>query len=220
MEQNPQPTYYPTTPVTQQSFLNSKLKIIITILVIITAAIIVLIFLFSPTIFGAPDKPQIRSSLREQKTITDNSVISSQDVDFLTNELGAYVLRANPFNGEKPEIEVYISDTSQYFDVTVENNVPSTSEHKANNPDIRIIVSKDTFIKAVQAKNVNEEVLKLYNDGKVNIVILKSFDVMALKGYKQIYDALYSGSTTGSVLISFINSITRNPSRGLPGLYF
>src|SRR3989338_383002 len=193
--QPPQPTSPPK---------HSRKKLIIALGIVIVVVLALILVIFSSAIFGKPTKPNIiNSAINHLFPLGGgDSKILESDINYLANEIGAYSLHTNLLNGEKPEIEVVVSDTGQYFDVTVERNVPYTSERKADSPDLRIVVDKDTLVNILTSKSMNKDVLDYYKEGKVVVVVLKSFDVLFLKGYKEIYNSLNQVPVTAGILVS------------------
>jgi hypothetical protein len=201
------PQTYPQTPQPPLPKPSSKKKIIIAVLIIVAVAVVLTLFLFSSLIFGKPTKPVINKSVLDHLNVSYNGTMKNEsalkfltgDINYLANELGAYALHDNPISKEKPEIEIYISDSSQYFTVTVKKNIPLATETKSKNPDIKIITDSETLRNALTSSNLNKEVLAYYQSGKIVVVVMKSFDILFLKGYKEIYSSLNVGTVKGGV---------------------
>jgi len=143
-------------------------------------------FQISPTFVNKPEleKPS-------QEFLTENHV------EFLLNELGAYKLHKDPFTGEPPYIEVVVDEVSYY--ITVENNEIKIIEHC--DPDLRIYSNPEVLLQMFQSKNIEEEITKLFLEGKISIEILADEKTLALKGYKTIYDAISDNELTGNVVL-------------------
>lgn len=114
--------------------------------------------------------------------------LTSEQVMWVVNELGAYSLHPT-LSGEKPEMQISITDTNQTFSIVVENGKSNLMETPSS-PDIKIITATDSFAKIIDASDINKEITSLYNQKMVSIEILKDVPTLLLKGYKSLYDSL------------------------------
>ncbi len=94
----------------------------------------------------------------------------------------------------KPEIELNVTDLG-IFTISVDNGIVATTPGHAANPDIRIVMESVYLTKLLTAARsgrdaLNEEVVKLYKEGKIDVELLKDMDTLIAKGYKEIYDGL------------------------------
>lgn len=137
-------------------------------------------FIISPIFVSKPELPKPVLS----------EVPEVESVNWLVNELEVYKLHSDPLSGEKAEMEIVIMDLNKVYTVVVEDNVPTTHEGPAANPDIRIKLDSVNFAKLYNAQNILDEAVKLYEQGKVEIELLKDETTLVAKGYKVIYDAL------------------------------
>lgn len=153
-------------------------KILIIIAALIVIGIVAYLLLFSP---GAT-KPNIEKP-------TDMTNISESHIAWLVNELGSYKLHANPTNGEKPIMEIISSKT---YTVVIDSGLPVTTIGPASNPDIRITTQDQYIVELFNTTDFMGKVNEMYNEEKLTIQVLKSQDVLALKGYLSIYNEITS----------------------------
>jgi len=152
--------------------------ILIPVLSVSIVLIVAFFYLFIlPTLV---EKPFIPKPAYEENVTTEH-------VNWVANELGAYKLQTSPV-GEKPEIEVNILDTYEFFTVIVEGNTPITYLGKAQNPDIRIITKSIYVGELLEADDPLEKTVVLYNEGKIKIEILKDEVTLISKGYLTLYN--------------------------------
>ncbi len=131
--------------------------------------------------------PVVSKPAVEKSVFTGN--VTAEDVNYVVNELGAYKLHPS-LAGEKAEIELVTAGKT--FSVTTENGRTVTKEGAATDPDIRIAASVEVFATLLSAADIKAEIQNQYNDGAVRVDVLKDATVLALKGYKGIYDELQS----------------------------
>ncbi len=156
---------------------NSRKKILAVIAIVFFASVTYAYFgIISPVV----TKPVI-----EKSEFTGS--ITTENVNYLANELGAYKLHPS-VSGEPAEMEI-VSAGKTFF-VTTENGRTVTKEGRAPNPDVRITVSPDAFARLFAASDMKEEILELYDEGALTIELVKDQATLAVKGYKGIYDEL------------------------------
>jgi hypothetical protein len=156
--------------------------IALAIIVIAAVAIAVFYFTFISPIFvskPAMPKPEL------------GATIEAENVNWLSNELGAYMLHPD-LSDNPPVFQIRLSDTDQIFTVSVINNVPSTETGQTAEPDIRMTMDSPTFRELYEATDFNAKVNELYNEGSVTVELLKDTTTLAIKGYKGVYDMLGS----------------------------
>ncbi len=155
---------------------------------IILGVFVIAIFSIVGYIFILPmfiQKPTI-----EKPTLTTEQTVQSTHVEWVANELSAYKLKP-ALTGEPPEIEVVITDIGQIFTVTIKDNKPAATLGAASNPDIRIKTDRQSFAALYTATDFNKEVISLYNQGKLQIELVKDQPTLLAKGYLDIYNAIY-----------------------------
>ncbi|MBN1156440.1 hypothetical protein JXA85_02405 [Candidatus Woesearchaeota archaeon] len=157
---------------------------------IILAIVVVALLLFYFTqidrsFIGKPsiEKPNIDMSL-------DEFVVEEDYISYMLNEIGAYKLQNIPFSKNLPKIEIIITDTGEVFTARTIDNSLQTIKGAADNPDIRISAENDVMYDVLKSDNVNDALLTKYNQGVLEIELLKDEKELILKGYKGIYDAL------------------------------
>jgi len=152
-------------------------------------------FNISPTFV---EKPYI-----EKPTLTSvgEDTITSQHIEYLLNELEAYKLHNTPFTQDKPVIEVYIEDTEQDFFVTVEENKVLISEEELK-PDIIITSRKEEIINLFNS-NSFDLISDAFLNGDIKIELQNDEKILALKGYKTLYDRIsaQNNKLTGNVVV-------------------
>lgn len=154
--------------------------ILIPVLSLSIVLIVASFYLFIlPTLVGKPFIPK--------PTYEEN--VTTEHINWVVNEMGAYKLQTSPV-GEKPEIEVNIFDTGEFFTVIVEGNTPITYLGKATNPDIRLITKTVYVEELLEAPDLVEKTVDLYNEGKIKVEILKDELTLISKGYMALYNEL------------------------------
>lgn len=148
------------------------------IIIVIMAVLIASYFMFSPS----RQKPAI-----EKPSLESNVTISESHAEYLANELGVYKLHSS-VTGEQPEIELVVG--GKIFVVTLNNSRPLAAEGRAKSPDVRMATDMQSIASIFTAKNMTQEIISLYKEGKIGIELLKDEATLFLKGYKDVYDAL------------------------------
>ena len=85
---------------------------------------------------------------------------------------------------------IIIPDLDETYSIGIENNVAYSSLSEAENPDISITIKQEDVIKVLESENPKEEIIKLAEEGNINLAILADEKKLALKGYKAIYDSM------------------------------
>ena len=122
-----------------------------------------------------PEKPFI-----PKPDFKDGDEVQTQHIEWLVNELGSYQLNTDA------EMEVIVVDKT--FTVKVVNKMPKSTLGAAQNPDIRIRADYPSFVQIFSSSDIMGEVSRLYNEGKVQVELVKDLGTLILKGYKGIYD--------------------------------
>ncbi len=149
-------------------------------------------FQISPTFV---QKPNI------ERPLSFNGEITFEHIKYLLTELEAYKLHNIPFTGEEPIIQVFIQDTNQNFLIKVTNN-DFRQASEFDTPDLKIIALKSTLQGFLEGKNEEDIIMDALSKGEVKLELVKDEKILALKGYKIIYDKLTSqNEITGGVTI-------------------
>ena len=148
------------------------------IIIIIMAVLIASYFLFP----SSQQKPAI-----EKPLVEPGADINESHAEYLANEIGVYKLHPS-VTGEQPEIELIVG--GKIFAITLNNSMPLAAEGRAKSPDIRMTTDTQSIARAFTAKNMTQEIISLYKEGKIGIELLKDQATLFLKGYKDVYDAL------------------------------
>jgi hypothetical protein len=152
----------------------------------IVAILIFLAFLYffvvSPTFVTKPNLTKL--------ALASPSDIGSENVNWVLNEVGAYKLHSYLLFGEPPVIESVITDQNRKFTTTIIDNYPTTVGGAANNPDIRFSMNSADFMTLYAAPDVLAKAQEMRKSGLIKVEILKDDFIMAMKGYKAIYDSL------------------------------
>jgi hypothetical protein len=143
------------------------------ILVIALVFLVVFIQFFVLT----PQKPYI-----PKPDFKDGDEIQSQHIEWLVNELGSYQL------SNSAEMEMIVDNKT--FSIKVSNRFPKALLGNAADPDIRIRGDYASFSQIFLSSDIQGEVNKLYNEGKVQVELIKDLGTLVLKGYKGIYDQI------------------------------
>jgi len=156
-----------------------KLILIPILLVLIVLIAVSFYFFILPTLV---EKPSIPKPNYEGNVTTEH-------INWVVNEMGSYKLQTSP-GGEKPEIEVNILDINLFFTVIVEDNRPITYLDRATNPDIRLVTKSVYIEELLEADDLVEKAVGLYNEGKIKLEILKGELTLISKGYMALYNEL------------------------------
>lgn len=150
-------------------------------------------FMISPAFVVAPHIEKPSGVISEE--------VTSDELIYLLNEIGAYKLHNNPLGGEYPVIEVLVEDSVQdfYFQVT-DNEIIEIPESHA--PDIKLALDRKIISDIIDSPDSLQQILKHFSSGKITITPLQDEKVLALKGYKCIYDQFSSvAGITGNIIL-------------------
>jgi len=166
--------------IQQQSTRKLNKKIVLLAVIAVLAAIIGYFY------FGIIS-PLVAKPFMTKPPLNSGDPITSDHISWVVNELGGYKL--HPFvDGEPPEIEVVVGNST--FSVTTENGTSVARPGKASSPDIRLMATYEALLRIFGASDIKSEIKTLYNEGSVTFELLKDKVVLALKGYKGVYDEL------------------------------
>lgn len=157
-------------------------NVIVGVIAAVLAIGIMFFFVVSPTFVAKPGVPR--------PALASPSEISSEHVNWLLNEVGAYRLHPYFLFGELPVIESVITDQNRRFTTTVKDNYPTTVEGTASSPDMRFLMTSSNFAALYGASDVLAKAREMRMSGQITAEILKDEFTMAVKGYKSIYDSL------------------------------
>ncbi|MCX6819044.1 MAG: hypothetical protein NT129_03535 [Candidatus Aenigmarchaeota archaeon] len=113
--------------------------------------------------------------------------VETEHIDWVVNELDGYKLHSS-LSGETPVMEVIVDEKT--FTVTTKDGRVISSPGTAPDPDIRIRTDMETFALLFNSNNIQDGAAKLYDEGKIEITLIKDVSALTLKGYKVIYDAV------------------------------
>jgi hypothetical protein len=159
---------------------NIKIAALAVAIIVVALVAYAYFFIISPTFVSKP--------VVEKVTLAEQPV--ANNINWAVNELGSFKLHANPLNGEPAVMEIVVTDIGKTFTTTISNNVPSTVEGAATNPDIRLKIASADFAQLYSASDPAAEAAVLYKEGKAQVELLKDTTTLAAKGYKAIYDAM------------------------------
>ncbi len=114
-------------------------------------------------------------------------VIEEEHVQYAVNELGAYNLHDDPTSGEAAVMQIHLTDTEDYFVITIENNYPEVEEGTSNDKDLTLHMSTETFAELIQADDLMEKTKELANRNLLWAEPHVSEKELALKGYLSLY---------------------------------
>jgi len=160
----------------------SKKKFVLIGIVIILLVIIFYAYFFvlSPTFV---EKPNI-----EKTSLSPQSEINSENVNWVMNEAGSYKLHSS-LSGEPPVIETIVTNMNKVFSTIIINNIPSTAEGPADNPDIRFKMNGQDFLALYSSTDFVTTAKQMSDQGKIDVEVLKDEATLAAKGYKSLYDS-------------------------------
>lgn len=162
-------------------------------------------FQVSPTFVEKPHVEQPAFLHKEEE-------VSIEHIIYLLNELDAYKLHDMLITGEKPVIEINIEDMNQDFLIEIQNN-EIVESFETLKPDIRIITSKKTLFEIYRTDHISYT--DAFYKGDIQLEILQDEKILALKGYKSIYDKLsVNNEITGETIKLNPIGFTRGLSLG------
>ena len=128
--------------------------------------------------------------------------ISDEGINYIANEIGAYMLHRDMLSGEDPVLEFLITDSGETFTTTVIESIPETARGNASSPDLRIKGKKEIIEGLIASDDVKSKLVEQVSQGNIEIEITADETTLAMKGYKVIYDLLNKGSNeiTGQVI--------------------
>ena len=91
--------------------------------------------------------------------------------------------------GSAPRIALYVTDTNQKFDVTVDGHRVHASYGETKNPDVIVKMDTQTFVDIFNSTDYKAEAYHQYNLGNVKVQVVADYPTLALKGYKAIFDS-------------------------------
>ncbi|PIN68581.1 hypothetical protein COV93_08965 [Candidatus Woesearchaeota archaeon CG11_big_fil_rev_8_21_14_0_20_43_8] len=168
------------------------------ILIVLTGAVAGYFYFFvvSPTFVKEPDiqKPNMEYEIIENLTVTTEKKQTfnpyPEHISYVLNKLDGYKLHESPLDKAMPEIEVFLSDTSSRYSAKVVDNDVTTEKRPADDPDLRITMTSKALAKLVDAPDVKSLASDYANNKTIYLEVLKDDQILALKGYKAIYDAI------------------------------
>jgi hypothetical protein len=140
------------------------------------------IFIAKPVI----EKPQSLS-------IDDSHII------FILNEMEAYRLHENPLTGEPAVVDINIDGKSSRFQIKDSEYIKTQSKQ-----DLTIYITEKDM-KQVLEGDAKTELLKLLKEDRIHIETFEDEKILALKGYKVIYDKFSSNQVTGNIILPIAN---------------
>ncbi|MBD3259036.1 hypothetical protein GF371_00215 [Candidatus Woesearchaeota archaeon] len=161
----------------------------IIIIIMIVSSVFVYFFYISPVFIR---KPYIEKPVLSE----EDPMITSEHITYIVNELGGYKLHGGPL-GKAAQMELFLSDINKRFTITVEDHNIFTVGGNAPNPDIRLNAPEEVFIDLIRAEDLMAKAKELVGLEIVSIDPLLDETVLAMKGYKAIYDTL-SGKIIGT----------------------
>lgn len=126
--------------------------------------------------------PIIPKPMLAKPMLAEGQDISSEHVQWVANEIGAYKLQPSA------QIEAVVEEKK--FTVTSKDGKVVSAAGAASDPDMRIVAGRDVFARIFDANNTNAEIISLYKQHLLSIELLKDQTTLVFKGYKSIYDAL------------------------------
>ncbi len=125
-------------------------------------------------------------------------VLQADQITYFLNELGAYQLHNRPVSSDIPRLEVVVDGRT--FGSQIIAGITTTHEQAVNDPDLRIISSKEEIFKAIRSGNVQAYAKKSLAEGKMSVEQLGSYSEFFSKGYLNMYRELTGKSLTGNVM--------------------
>jgi hypothetical protein len=128
--------------------------------------------------------------LAPRQTLSEGEPVRMEHVDWIVQELVTSDIRANYLTAERLEMEFMITPENTYFTVVIDVRTPVTKEGRAGDPDVRFTVGRDVVESLLSAGDFFAEVKRLRDEGRIQMEMLKPYDELMSKGYKDIYDQI------------------------------
>lgn len=183
--------------VRKKSSLAEKLHKVLDSVLVVVAIVVVLgvfggayFFIIAPGLIPKPfiEEPVLPSDALERINLGE-SVIGSDHINYVINEVGAYKLKKSLGSG-MPIIEFIVTDTNERYYAYVKENKPITKKGNAKGEDIILKGSQETIFNILSSDNVQAAVKEANSEGKIDVEFTSDMKTLAAKGYLSLYDAL------------------------------
>lgn len=167
------------------------------VLAIIAIILVVVVFggayylVIAPNLVAKPfiEKPSLPADALERIRAGEH-IINSSYINYITNEIGAYKLRA-PFGTKNyPIVEFFLKDIGKTYYTYVKDHIPFTKEGNPKNEDIVIRGSQEAVLVILESPNTLGAVKKAIKDKDGEVELKADMKTLATKGYFSIYDTL------------------------------
>lgn len=165
------------------------LIVLIFLTIIIIAGIIYVYFSLKTSGAEKQEIPNPLEGLSEQEIET--LVIKPIHITYILNEMGFYKIHNPPLSSDVPKIEINVGGT--IFNSKVAKGIISTFESSSDNPDLRIITTREEVINAIKKPEENY-MIDSAKSGKTQIEMIASKQTLFSKGYIAIYEELTGDS--------------------------
>lgn len=127
----------------------------------------------------------------------NKSEIGIEQVNYVLISIGASGLHNPPFSSNTPKIEINIGQ-NVYNSEVIDSNI-HTTEGPSSEPDLRIIISENEFIGALNS-DPKTFLQKSVSEGRTNIEIISNKITLFSKGYLELYKQVTGETLTGSII--------------------
>jgi hypothetical protein len=134
--------------------------------------------------------PIFFSFMTGKPALSTSEPVKTEQVDWIVQELVTSDIRANYLTAERLEMEFFITPDNSYFTVVIDVRTPTTTQGRANDPDVRFTVGRDSVSRLLEAGDFFAEVKKLNSEGKIQMEMVKPYDELIAKGYEEIYEQI------------------------------
>lgn len=146
-------------------------------------------FVIAPNMISKPfiEKPLLPDDALE-KIGEGETVINTEHINYMVNELGAYKLHKSFGTKNYPVMEFVLIDTNEKFYSYVVDNKPITKEGNPKNEDIIIKGSQETIVNIFESDNFVEDVEEAVTNNEIAVGLTADMKTLATKGYLSLYD--------------------------------
>lgn len=127
------------------------------------------------------------------KYINKNEV-GIEQINFLFYNIKAYKLHNTPLSGNTPKIELVIGNEVYSSEIIKGNFL--TKKESIEGEDLKIITSKEEFIKILNSGNLKQDLQGSVSEGKTEIEVLAGNTELLAKGYLALYKEITGKSLT------------------------
>jgi len=172
-------------------WISGHIMAVISIILVVVAFGGAYYFVIAPNMVLKPfiEKPSLPEN-GLSRIQSGEQIISSEHINYLINEIGAYKLRKKFGTKDYPVMEFFLTDINVRYYSYVKDNLPVTKKGNAKNEDIIIKGSQEVVFNIFESMDISFAVKEAKDNGDIQFEIVSDTKTLAIKGYFPIYDNL------------------------------